>query len=1044
MKTIFAFLLAFLAQDALCQTGSNHNGLTSMLPTPTAYSLGKFGTVPVSPYTGTANIMIPIYSTEQRGLPLDINLQYDTSGLLVNCLPSWTGHGWSLNAGGMITREVGMFEDELDKSDYNYPWDHFKNYFNNCHNVNDSMAVYTSNVQSNLYSSASENILFNNGNYADFAPDIFHFNFMGITGRFFLGGDGQWKVHSDHNIEVLFDYNDTDNFIFPIDSSFSTDIGIKPLPKTIKGFTLVDDRGYRYEFGGGVNSIEYSTDLMCTRNHMDKVKWIADTWMLSKIKDRFGNSLYDFDYRRGKFIVQITSSHVEEELNNTNFYNRTHSFYRLNAPVYLSKIIIGDGTAISFIRESAFTDSVASRVLYPFCYNNNQFIVDSNYQLSHNYSDAYYYLQSNKWSSFQANPTVNKYDDPLSSMDIALLKSINIKSPSYILRSYALHYDYNSRIHLDSVNIYTDNDKKIGAYSLKYNNYNLLPKDYLTTEFDYWGYYNGDTLDGNSFEVYDPILGQTINTQTNTKIMTPNSTTSKYGMLTSIEYPTGGCTVLEYEQNTYSSHLEENRQTVIIDSEDYNAGGLRIKSVSDYEDTTKQKLLSKREYLYSENISGRSSGILFAVPNRTCNWSNNSGYSNYNITTKRLVSIIPLSNSFGPHIGYSSVIEKNLNGEYTVFHYSNMSDYKDQRFSASAMNCNSTTTWTPYDRFSERGYMRGKLLSQKIYTSNNLKVKEIVFHYNDDYNFNSTNFVWTHNINSHSLPGDNSCLVGGIYKLYYPKISLISKVEKTLMGNQWVCDSTKYIYSDFKETDGNSGYEAMFRKCLQETTYRGNDHITTKYQYALGDVTPMNSLPGNLAEFVPDTSLFNHEFYAPQTAVSTFFNGDFIKGHRTEYGTFDGRKMPKFEILYNGNQQYGDTLLQYDSYTNKGLLEEYTDKAHVKTKIKWNTNNRLIATAINMSGDWEVANNGGYYDSITSTIYGELFGTQPVNAHLYKYNQAGMLVEIKQGNGNTTTYEYNSFGGLRNIKDTNGNIVTSYLYKYKTGDEISAVKPFMY
>jgi len=1049
------------------------DGLPYNIPTPTAYSLGKFGTVPVSPYTGTANITIPIYYTAQRGLPLDINLQYDTSGLLLNTLPSWTGHGWSLNAGGMITREVVGYEDELDKSNYPYPWYLFQNYFSYYDHANDSMSLYTSNVSSN--SSALLGIIMDNdytfnaitnSYYADFAPDIFHFNFMGITGRFFLGGDGQWKVHSDHNIEVVFDYSDANNFIYPIYPSFSTPGGIKTLPKTIKGFVLVDDNGYRYTFGGSTDEIEYSTDLMQTRKERDEAKWTADTWMLKSVSDRFGNVLYTFNYSRGKFIVQIANTVVDESYNGGFIYLPTRS-YRLNAPVYLDEISVIDGTRICFNRASAFPNSIASRILYPSRYSTNLFIGEPAYNNSHNCPNAYYYLQSTDCAALQANSTVNKTDDPLSSMDLALLTSIDIGTTSHTLRSYALHYNYNSRIHLDSVYINTGNNR-LGAYSLKYYNYNYIPSDYLSKLFDHWGYCNGNnnTHQGSTPQPYNPILDDPAlddiifdelnpieqlpnhldyNPPTYPNYLQPDYTASQYGMLTSIEYPTGGCTVLEYGLNTYSKHLLERRDSIIADIQDGVAGGLRITSISDYEDVSKQKLLSKRDYIYSESMNGRSSGILFARPNTTCQWNNDVGNAHFTITTSMLASIIPLSNSFRSHIGYSDVIEKQQNGDYTVYHYSNLGDYFDQSFNATVMNCTGNV-WTPYDRFSEREYLCGKLKSQKYYDSSGHKVKEVIYQYNDDTDFNPSNYVWTHNINIHKFFDGSYCFVGGIYKLYYPKISLIAKEEKTwIANNQLICDTTEYIYADFKMNVGSSnGPEAIVRKCLKEITHRGNDVVTNKYQYALGNVMPMNYLPGTLTEFVPDSILFNHDYYSPQVSVSTFFNGDFVQGHRTVYGTFGSRKMPAFEIQYKGNQQYGDTILRYNKYTDDEQLKEYTDRAHIKTKLHWNNEDRLIASATNMSGVMRTTPRWLYSDSVYSSISGEFFGTLPVNVSIYRYNSVGLPVKIKQGNANTTTYEYNGFGGLRNVKDTNGNIVTSYIYKYKTGDEISAVKPFLF
>ncbi|MDD7146688.1 MAG: hypothetical protein PUH79_11010, partial [Hallella sp.] len=45
---------------------------------------------------------------------LSASLLYDTSGILVNSLPSWTGHSWTLSVGGVITRAVKGYPDEFD------------------------------------------------------------------------------------------------------------------------------------------------------------------------------------------------------------------------------------------------------------------------------------------------------------------------------------------------------------------------------------------------------------------------------------------------------------------------------------------------------------------------------------------------------------------------------------------------------------------------------------------------------------------------------------------------------------------------------------------------------------------------------------------------------------------------------------------------------------------------------------------------------------------------------------------------------------------
>ena len=85
------------------------------LPSPQATDLGRFGEIPMSYFTGRANIVVPIISFNEHDVPLDINISYDTSGLLMNKLPGVVGPGWTLNAGGCITRVQSGLCDEVQQ-----------------------------------------------------------------------------------------------------------------------------------------------------------------------------------------------------------------------------------------------------------------------------------------------------------------------------------------------------------------------------------------------------------------------------------------------------------------------------------------------------------------------------------------------------------------------------------------------------------------------------------------------------------------------------------------------------------------------------------------------------------------------------------------------------------------------------------------------------------------------------------------------------------------------------------------------------------------
>ena len=103
--------------------------------TPTAASLGKYGDVGVSYFTGNPNITIPLYEMNVRGVKMPISLDYDATGVMPNSLPSWAGQNWTLNIGGVITRTVkGRFDEwkypkHVEASYARKPFNYFE-----CHN----------------------------------------------------------------------------------------------------------------------------------------------------------------------------------------------------------------------------------------------------------------------------------------------------------------------------------------------------------------------------------------------------------------------------------------------------------------------------------------------------------------------------------------------------------------------------------------------------------------------------------------------------------------------------------------------------------------------------------------------------------------------------------------------------------------------------------------------------------------------------------------------------------------------------------------------
>lgn len=82
-------------------------------PAPSTAAMMRFADVPVSYSTGIPNINIPLYSIRSGSLSLPISLDYHAGGIKVDGKAANTGAGWTLNAGGAISRSVRGDADPL-------------------------------------------------------------------------------------------------------------------------------------------------------------------------------------------------------------------------------------------------------------------------------------------------------------------------------------------------------------------------------------------------------------------------------------------------------------------------------------------------------------------------------------------------------------------------------------------------------------------------------------------------------------------------------------------------------------------------------------------------------------------------------------------------------------------------------------------------------------------------------------------------------------------------------------------------------------------
>lgn len=202
-KTLISCLISFFT----IQNITAQDFLPKEAPTPNAASLGKYGDIPISYPNGNISLTIPIYTMSSRELEMPISLSYNAAGVNLNTLPSWTGENWALNAGGVITRQVNGEPDE-----WVCPTE--LAYHNQVHNYFESYNIIPNMVKTNNYQGLIDDELFAAKEEAykfglkrhDYQPDIFTFNVMGKSGKFYLDDDGFWRVACDENMEVIYDY----------------------------------------------------------------------------------------------------------------------------------------------------------------------------------------------------------------------------------------------------------------------------------------------------------------------------------------------------------------------------------------------------------------------------------------------------------------------------------------------------------------------------------------------------------------------------------------------------------------------------------------------------------------------------------------------------------------------------------------------------------------------------------------------------------------------------------------------------------------------
>jgi YD repeat-containing protein len=169
-------------------TPSSGTELVTNIPVaPNAASLGKYGDIHPDLATGIPQINIPLYDLKSGDITVPISVSYHSGGVKVEEIASWVGAGWSLNAGGVITRTV-RGNDDLSGNGYL-----------GSSTRSDLQKYRAGTMTSTELQTFKRNIYYKS---EDTEPDMFYFNFGGYSGYFFINAAGSpvvvpkkhWKI----------------------------------------------------------------------------------------------------------------------------------------------------------------------------------------------------------------------------------------------------------------------------------------------------------------------------------------------------------------------------------------------------------------------------------------------------------------------------------------------------------------------------------------------------------------------------------------------------------------------------------------------------------------------------------------------------------------------------------------------------------------------------------------------------------------------------------------------------------------------------------
>ena len=948
------FIAILAINRAYAQQGSDPTSYAiPNVMTPEASDLGKYGTYSVNYYTGIPGIQIPLYEVKETDMSVPISLSYTGSGCIPNKNAGIAGMDWNINAGGAITRVVNGVPDEKYNSSYESANTNLGFIYAQQHGYQHYSKEYIRTVQ---YISDITAPVYNLD--YEYLPDVFSFNFLGHSGKFFMDNSGVIRVAGDRDYTVSLT-NFTQQYDFSISISALTGSLYDLNTKMFSQILLKSDDGYQFYFGGAFNSVEIS--FSCPYYGVpDPKSGVINAWYLTKVISPDGNVI-TFNYETYTdddlyVIKNLFNSYSGAWLTKPadflelKYYRsqQVSSIYRHNNSYNLGPITTNTFyLAYASIIKRAYLKEIESRTqTVSFLYS------EKDLNTKFYYPDDYMKVSTATGSETDIRPSEwlrSRYSLKLDKITVAD-KTVN-DAEGGGKRAYNFEYTYYShRLFLTGLTVNTDGPH----YSFSYAGASELPSP-LSCGVDQWGYYNGHDENGTTLIGIPAVaLSEYVCDLSGSVSGSPNRLPSAdclKGMLNTITYPTGGQTTFTYEQNTYSKILQRKTSAGITpawETVSGTAGGARIKQIANTPGTT-----TAYKYItdYNLNPNNPSSGILsdngiFYMHYNSVQYDG-IVYGNSTETIYRLAdnNIAAAASYSEPPITYKEVVEITGNGNgYTKYTFTNHATNPDNynlgndsyKISPEYSTTNFNNQMLRLFHYSSKEDERGKPLRTEIYSNSGSIVKSI------DYTYNTSTTKEDNNVTASWCPyslGPNwqgkYVNVVQSFALYYYQNNLTKTIEKDY-GSNSSTPVTKTTTIKYKSDISNR----VLERTIDEAS--GN---TLLYKYFYPDdysgVQPYQTM---ITKNMLSPVIEEQEYEVAGSATT------FLHSSKTNYGFFSGNTLIKPGSVQTkvGTGNY-NTRIVYNDYDQYGNLISYSKaQQNINQSLIWDYGrSRLVATVAN-------------------------------------------------------------------------------------------------